>query len=125
MQIAALGLGVCLACSSPVPREPGHPAKPASAAITSCVDQGSPYNRETLRERVSFLASSKLAGRAPGSDGDRAARAFIVERFRCLGLLGAGPRGAFELPFHSQAQATANVVGYVKGSDPAVGAQIV
>jgi Zn-dependent M28 family amino/carboxypeptidase len=70
---------------------------------------------------VSFLASAKLDGRAPGTDGDRAARAHIVERFRCLGLTAGGTGGSYEQPFDD----TANVIGYIAGSDATVGSEIV
>jgi len=56
-------------------------ASPA-LADPSCVDDGKPYDLATMKERVAFLASPRLDGRAPGSTGDAATRAFLVERFR-------------------------------------------
>jgi len=93
-------------------------ASPA-LADPSCVDDGKPYDLATMKERVAFLASPRLDGRAPGSTSDAATRAFLVERFRCLGLTPAG--ADFELPFTTEGVATANVVGYVPGSDPDAG----
>jgi len=114
--------------------EPAAPAAPAPPAPTppppppappppppSCVDDGAPYGVAELRARVALLAAPALDGRAPGTDGDRAARAHIVERFRCLGLTAGGAGGSYEQPFDD----TANVIGLVPGSDPAVGAEIV
>ncbi len=113
------------AAPSTAPAAPA-PAAPEAAPATppappSCVDDGAPYGIDELRARVAFLASPRLDGRAPGTDGDREARAHIVERFRCLGLQPGGADGAYEQPF----AATANVVGYVAGADPKVGSEIV
>jgi hypothetical protein len=101
-----------------------QPAPKPVAAVKSCVD-GKPFDETVMKEQLAFLASKQLDGRAPGTAGDRAARALIVERFRCLGLVGAGKDGAFELPFEHQGKATANIVGYVEGNDPDVGDQII
>jgi hypothetical protein len=78
----------------------------------SCVD-GAVFDEATLRDRVAFLASPELDGRAPGTPADMTARAFISNQFRCLGLVPAGDRGGFEQAFAD----TANVVGYVRGTD--------
>ena len=104
----------------PVPK-----TEPIGVAVRSCVNDGKPYDEGIFKERVGFLAGKELDGRAYGSEGDRAARALVVERFRCLGLIAAGKDGAFELPFEHKGKATANVVGYVKGSDPDVGNEII
>lgn len=93
----------------------------AAPAVASCVDDGAPYAADRLRARVAFLASEALDGRAPGTAGDRAARAHIIERFRCLGLAPGGPDRSYEQAFDN----TANVVGLIAGSDPAVGAEII
>jgi len=103
------------------PAPPDAAPAPPDAAIPSCVDDGEPYGAAELRARVAFLASEKLDGRAPGTDGDRTARAHIVERFRCLGLTAGGAGGSYEQPFDD----TANVVGYVPGDDPKVGTEII
>ena len=120
------------ACASsdgaPTPSGPGAaPIALADAAVTdaappSCI-AGTPYDQKTFEERVAFLASKALDGRAPGTDGDKKARAFIVEKFRCLGLAPAGKD--FELPFEAAGKDTANVVGVVKGGDPDVGDEII
>jgi hypothetical protein len=110
-----------LPASPPPAAAPAPPAPPAPPAVPSCVDDGEPFRADDLRARVSFLASPKLDGRAPGTDGDRATRAHIIERFRCLGLTAGGAGGSYEQPFDD----TANVVGYIPGSDEKVGAEIV
>jgi hypothetical protein len=94
-------------------------------AIPSCVDDAEPYDPAVLRDHVAFLASKALDGRAPGTEGDVAARRFIANRFRCLGLVPAGKRGSFEVPFVAAGKRTANVVGYIAGTDPDVGSEII
>jgi hypothetical protein len=77
-----------------------------------CIDDGKPYDVKSLRARLTALAAPELDGRAPGTAGDKAARALIVDRFRCLGLAPAGDGDGYEQAFDK----TANVVGFVKGS---------
>lgn len=90
-------------------------------ADSSCIDDGKPFAADALRARLAVLADPALDGRAPGSDGDRAARAAIAQRFACLGLAPGGSAGGYEQPFdHS-----ANLVGLVAGADPDVGSEIV
>ena len=134
----SLALVTLVACGSgpaedPRPTEPkpkpllpmaAAAVAPPDAAVTpSCVEDGKPYDEKIMRERIAFLASKELDGRAPGTDGDTRARAYIVERFRCLGLTPAG--ASFELPFEAAGKKTANVVGYVKGTDDTVGSEII
>ncbi|MBA3453312.1 MAG: M20/M25/M40 family metallo-hydrolase [Deltaproteobacteria bacterium] len=85
-------------------------------AANSCVD-GKPYDAAVFRDRVTWLAAPELAGRFPGTPGDTRTRAFIAERFACLGLVPAGADGSYEQPFTDDGDATANIVGYVKGTD--------
>lgn len=54
-------------------------------------------DRDRLLATVTELASSAYAGRRTGTEGGRAARAFVTARFRALGL--AAPSGGFEQPF--------------------------
>jgi hypothetical protein len=82
----------------------------APDAPPSCIGDAAPFDPEVLRARLAFLASPELDGRAPGTAGDDAARAHVVERFRCLGLETS------EQPFDD----TANVIGIVRGGDEIV-----
>ncbi len=90
---------------------------PGDAATASCVDVGLPYDVATMRERLTYLASPELDGRAPGSTGDVKARAFVEARFGCLGLTPAGDRGGYAQAFVADnGKDTANLVGYIAGT---------
>jgi Zn-dependent M28 family amino/carboxypeptidase len=54
---------------------------------------------ELLREHVAALAENRMAGRAPGSPGDRLARAYLVEQLTELGLEPGAPGGSWEQSF--------------------------
>jgi len=91
-----------------------------------CAIDGDPFDPAALRAGVEFLASDELAGRAPGTAGDAAARMHIEERFRCLGLTAAGPGGSFQQPFEApDGLETANVVAYAPGSDAALSSEVI
>lgn len=108
---------------APTAVAPAAPPKPVPPP--SCIDDGKPYDLAVMKERVTYLASKELDGRVPGTEGDRATRKLLVDKFRCLGLTGAGKDGAFELPFETEGKPTANVVGFIEGSDPDIGDQII
>ena len=111
---ASIHASVHASLPAPAPAPPTTIAVRGDASgLASCLGQNKPYDEVTLREHMEFLASPDLAGRAPGTEGDRATRALIVAQFRCLGLLPAGDQGGFEQAF----DATANVVGYIPGTD--------
>lgn len=110
------------AAAAPAPS--GDPAPPDAAIDASdpgCVQDGAPYDAPALLERVRYLASAELDGRASGSDGDVTARAYLAARFRCLGLVPAGEGGSYEQPFLAGGRATANVIGYLPGEGGAEG----
>ncbi|TMQ06390.1 MAG: M20/M25/M40 family metallo-hydrolase [Deltaproteobacteria bacterium] len=77
-----------------------------------------------LRDRVAHLASAELDGRAAGSPGDDAARAYLAERFRCLDLVPAGSDG-YAQPFVAGGHPTANLIGYLPGDAAAAGREII
>ena len=47
----------------------------------------------TIKEDVAFLADDKLEGRQTGTDGEKAAAAYIAKRFEDLGLTAKGTKG--------------------------------
>src|SRR5256885_15698367 len=76
---------------------------PVHADTLKC--DAKPFDAAAMKADVAYLASPELDGRVPGSDGDRAARAYITQRFECLGLAVA------EQSFGD----TANVIGTIAG----------
>jgi len=110
----------------PVAVTPAVATGATHTATTGCVDDAKPFDSTVLGERLAFLASEKLGGRVSGSDGDRAARAHIVERYTCLGLTPAGDEGGFEQAFtDANGQKTANVIAFIAGNDASVGSEII
>ncbi len=99
---------------------------PAVTPPPNCIDDSKPFDHTTLHDRIAFLASADLGGRVPGSAGDTAARALIRDRFACLGLAPAGDNHTFEQAFtDANHRATANVVGFIAGTDDVVGSEII
>lgn len=119
-RLAAAPAGPGAGIDAPTP----PPADPAPVG-RGCADDGSPYDAAALRARVASLASSELDGRASGTAGDAAARSYLADRFRCLGLMPAGTGDSYEQPFTADGHATANLVGFLPGDDAAVGGDII
>jgi hypothetical protein len=70
---------------------------------------------------LAYLASPELDGRAPGSAGDELARAFIADRFACLGLVELGTGEGFHQPFSDDADnQTGNVLAMIPGAESSV-----
>jgi hypothetical protein len=71
-------------------QEPDLPgADAASEAITEPLILG----------HTRFLSSDLLAGRGPGTPGDRLSQAYLIAQFEALGLEPAGPDGQWLQPF--------------------------
>lgn len=87
------------------------------AAATAHADN--PYDPAALKAQVAVLADPALDGRAPGTDGDKAARAAITARLEALGL--HPQEQAFEFDGH----ATANILATLPGSEPDAGIIVV
>lgn len=97
---------------------------PSSDGGGAACRQGDPFDPASLEEDVQFLASDEMRGRAPDTPGDVAARAFVAERFACLGL-APGMGQSFQQPFTGHDLSTANVVGVLRGGDPALANEII
>ncbi len=72
-----------------------------------------------MRERVEYLASPELEGRAPGSVGGRLAREFVTEAFGQIGLEPAGDDGAYAhwIPGIG-GEGGSNLIGAIPGHGP-------
>lgn len=102
------------------------PACDDSSSLPPACPEAEPYDVATHRDDVFYLAAPKQDGRFPGSDGDYAARAFIANRFACLGLTTLQSSDWYEQPFVDEAgDETANVIGYIPGTDPDVSSDII
>lgn len=85
---------------------------------------GDPFDPAALEAEVGFLASDEMRGREPGTPEDTTLRTHIADRFAAVGLTPVD--GSFQQAFvDSRGRETANVVGYLAGSDPAVADEII
>jgi hypothetical protein len=79
-----------------------------------------------LKKHISYLASDRLQGRAPGTKGEKRAAHYIADHFRQLGLEAKGDKGFYQVfsyrqPAHAHDTGTAkrkkysgrNVMGYL------------
>lgn len=100
----ALLLALCATSSSAL----------AAPAATSTISSAA------LSRHTKILASDELAGRAPGTEGETKAVAYIVEQFRQAGAQPAGDDGSWtqEVPFHRHVLVTPPRLG-IESSQPA------
>jgi hypothetical protein len=83
------------------------------------------FDVTNLESDIGYLASEELQGRAPGTEGDLAARAYIIERFLALGVQ-PGVDGSFEQPFvNEEGLDVANIVGMIPGTDDLVSNEVI
>ena len=90
------------------------------ASFISCSNSSS--NKSNIKDDVSFLADDKLEGRQTGTDGEKKAAEFIVNRFKEMGLTGKGTNDFYQefsfLPKtdpHSEVKFTTNEDGTITG----------
>jgi len=88
-------------------------------ALTSAAHADNPYDPAALKAAVAALADPALDGRAPGTEGDKAARTLIRERLEADGLSPA------EQAFTEDGHDTANILATLAGSDPDAGIIVV
>jgi Zn-dependent M28 family amino/carboxypeptidase len=62
-------------------------------------DAAATITEEYLREVTTTLSADAFEGRGPGSPGDEAARAYLIEQLKGLGLEPGGTDGSWEQPF--------------------------
>ena len=88
-------------------------------ALTSAAHADNPYDPAALKAAVAALADPALDGRAPGTEGDKAARALIRDRLEADGL------SPTEQAFTEDGHDTANILATLAGSDPDAGIIVV
>ncbi len=93
---APLLLALLAAACAPAPEPAPAPAPPDPAALAAGVEQA--IDGELLRGHVAALADDALAGRGPASEGDLAARAYLIEQMTALGLEPGAADGSWEQP---------------------------
>lgn len=82
-----------------------------------------PFNKEQLLDDLRFLSSDELEGRKTGSEGNRMAREFLVERFEALGVKPAGEQNFEQVFSHTNPRSNetfeeaVNLIGSIEGSD--------
>ena len=77
---------LALPAAASVPPAPADPASPVSFA---------PIDPHRLSEWTRQLSSDEMQGRAPGTEGETRAVAWLIEQFRALGLQPGGANGSW------------------------------
>ncbi|HEX2786554.1 MAG TPA: M20/M25/M40 family metallo-hydrolase [Ignavibacteria bacterium] len=67
-------------------------------------NDGPEITKEELKEHLMYLADSSLAGRFPGTEGDRLAQEYIIKEFQKSGLKPAGMNGTYIQEFKMATQ---------------------
>jgi Zn-dependent M28 family amino/carboxypeptidase len=94
-------LAVLPACGGSDAPQSSGPAGQAEAPDTPAVTEVATavITADLMREYVRELADDRYEGRGPGSAGDAAARAWLIERMREMGLEPGAADGGWEQPF--------------------------
>lgn len=123
--LAAFGLAACDSGSNGAPPGEADGGGGGGGGDDDAAGGGAdPFDPAALEAEVGFLASDEMRGREPGTPEDTALRMHIADRFAAVGLTPVD--GSFQLPFvDSRGRETANVVGVLAGSDPAVAGEII
>jgi Zn-dependent M28 family amino/carboxypeptidase len=100
--VPGLGLGACTKTDSSQP--PASPTSLSPARIAVQPTEADPtqaaqvISPDFIRQHIATLSDDALQGRAPATPGDAAARAYLIEQLRAIGLMpGQGDR--WEQPF--------------------------
>ena len=138
--VAMLAVGVhCPRCSRDAPQQlptastdQSAPLQPQAQPPTAQPGRSAPcprpppFDQAALHADVAALAAPALDGRVPGSAGDLAARDLITARLRCLGILPFAEAPDYVQAFSdSDGRASANLLGYLPGSDPQLASEAV
>lgn len=96
----------------------------AFSVVRAATPQGARESISTaeLKRHVAFLASDTLEGRASGSQGGRAAAAYLAHELRQAGLKPGGEGGDFLQLFQQDAH---NLLALLPGSDPELADEVI
>lgn len=87
--------------------------------VTACNAQTKPDGQQIMKD-VKYLASDELEGRNSGSEGGKKARAYVIKRFREVGLSPV-KNDSYESPFSFKSYSSSevlqgvNIIGQIKG----------
>ena len=94
--ISVASLFVANACQPPP--APAQSSAGAASAADPTATAASVINEPFLRAQVAKLSADEFEGRGPGTRGDRAARAYLIEQLTSLGIQPALPGAVWEQP---------------------------
>ncbi|MGC6488872.1 MAG: M28 family peptidase [Planctomycetota bacterium] len=98
-RVLALTASICLpACGADAPQRTLGDAPQRALGGASPEDAEQQITEEGLRAHVAYLSSDDLEGRGVGTDGDRAARAYIAAELEKAGCRPGGADGSWEQP---------------------------
>lgn len=98
--LAAVAMLLILACGQPVEQATTDAATPTGPTwSTASMQAADAIDGERMAEWIRHLASDELEGRGPGSQGDAAARSYIAEQLKALGIQPGMPGDSFEQTF--------------------------
>ncbi|EDP72668.1 hypothetical protein FBALC1_16242 [Flavobacteriales bacterium ALC-1] len=87
---------------------------------SSCAQNENPkFDENKLLERVKILSSDKFEGRRTGEKGNDSARAYIIEQFKSIGVLGYNDNyeQSFTFTARNKAYNGVNVLAEIKGTE--------
>jgi len=89
-----------------------------SVALSLAAPLAPAQDGAALMNDVKTLSSPAFAGRFTGTDGNRAAQAYIAQRFQQIGVKPFGARYAMPFPFKAGTTQTqgVNLIGHLRGS---------
>jgi len=100
---ALLVLSACAPQSEEGAEEPAaageEPAAEAWTLPEGAEEAAQVITADALRQPIAYLSDDRLEGRAPGTEGDRSARRYLIEQFQALGLEPAAADGTWEQKF--------------------------
>lgn len=91
-------LGAAAVASSPPPSSGQSRTSAAVSPSPASSDAQQRVTAKAMLHDVAALSADSMAGRFPGTDGDRKARAYLIRRLKAIGLQPGGQDGSYEQP---------------------------